>query len=270
MGNTDQVLHLKTEREWHTGKRMDEPRLSTSISNSWIVPFIRAPKSFLWFCTSLGQSLQAESSEPLGSFFFIKILSPTQGSPSKHLLCRMLFATSRFGSKSCTESLSQLPQWKARGCVLPGSKENPATITNGDIRPWHGGEKVMLHTSPSCRCKQTSAPREAAQEEKHGKHKGSFPSPTLSASSTALGANSCILASRQNVRVENLPGFADKRGILGESQFSWMSQVTCVALTQASILPLLTKAVTTQLDLGWTFVALYYVLKEERKFQSHF
>lgn len=128
----------------------------------------------------------------------------------------------------------------------------------------------MLHTSPSCRCKQTSAPREAAQEEKHGKHKGSFPSPTLSASSTALGANSCILASRQNVRVENLPGFADKRGILGESQFSWRSQVTCVALTQASILPLLTKAVTTRLDLGWTFVALYYVLKEERKFQSHF
>lgn len=51
-----------------------------------------------------------------------------------------------------------------------------------------------------------------------------------------------------------------------------MSRVTCVALTQVSILPLLTKAVTTQLDLGWTLIALYYVLKEEkeRNLQSHF
>lgn len=63
MGNRDQVLHLKTQREWHTGKRMDEPILPTSISNSWILPFIRAPKSFLWFCTSLGLSPQAESSQ---------------------------------------------------------------------------------------------------------------------------------------------------------------------------------------------------------------
>lgn len=51
-----------------------------------------------------------------------------------------------------------------------------------------------------------------------------------------------------------------------------MPWVTCVALTQVSVLPLLTEAVTTRLDLGWRLAALYYALKEEkeRKFQSHF
>lgn len=46
-------------------------------------------------------------------------------------------------------------------------------------------------------------------------------------------------------------------------------------LIQVSILPLLTKAVTTRLVLHWTLIVLYYVLKKnqpnkpERKFQLH-
>lgn len=124
----------------------------------------------------------------------------------------------------------------------------------------------MLHTSPSCRCCQGGCTRRKAWQAQ----KIIALSYTFSFINR-VRSQQLHFVSWKKVSVENSPGFADQRGILGESQFSWMSRVTCVPLTQVSILPLLTKAVTMQLDLGWTLVALYYVLKEkERNFQSHF
>lgn len=145
---------------------------------------------------------------PLGSFFF-KILPLRQGSPSKYLLCRMFFATSIFGCKSCTESLSQLPQRRGEGCVLPGGKQSPATVTNGDMRSWHRGKgdapsQPQLQTDKSSQGGCTRRKVWQAQKIIPLFYKFSF-------------INSCILASRKIVCAKNLPGFADKRGILGES-----------------------------------------------------
>lgn len=187
------------------------------------------------------ESSSRKLTELLGSFFFIRILPLTQGSPSKHLLCRTPFATSMFGNKSCTESL---PQWKDEGCDLPGGKQNPATVTHGD----HDTEEKRWCSIPAPAANRQVLPGRLHKNKGMASTKDHFPL-LLSVSSTTLGANSCILASRKNVCVEDLPGFADKRGIPGESQFPWMPRVTCLALTQVSILPLLTEAVTTR----WTW-----------------
>lgn len=151
MGNRDQLLHLKTQ--------------SCTLLKEWMNPDCLPPFQTLGLYHSSEPPNQSCGSAPAWGWVFkqkahraIRFLllhqdlSPYTRELHQALALQDAFATSIFGSKSCTESLSQLPQWKGEGCVLLGGKQNPATVTNGDIRSWHRGEKVMLHISPSCRC----------------------------------------------------------------------------------------------------------------------
>lgn len=146
------MLCLKTHTKWHVGKRIDEPRLSASMS-IWYYHSSQlsdtAPKSISGFATAHSWAFKQAAHRPQSHRFFSSSSSSfllCEGAPAR-LCCRNPLCNTRH-AHNCF--LSLLGEREA--LCQPQSQVfmhlEPCYSPYGDTRSWHRGGKGQLHTSP--------------------------------------------------------------------------------------------------------------------------
>lgn len=182
-GHGDQVLHLKTQTKWHTGKRTDDCLLPFQTIGSYHPSELswHSPQTTPLVLHQLGaESSSRKLTEPSGSFFFIKVLPLTQGSPSKALAAAGCSATSIFGNRSnphncffsfLSEKRESVSSMEAGVCANRTLLQSLKMTQDPDME-----EKRYCSTpAPSCRCKQLRAHRATAARRKAQQAQRIFP-----------------------------------------------------------------------------------------------
>lgn len=201
----DHALRLKTPTKWHTGKRMDERRLSTSISNYWVVPFIRAsltqPSNHSGFVPARGWVFKQKAHRAIRFLLHQDPPSYARESQQGAHHCRMLFATPTFSNRIHARNcfFSFLSEKRESVSSPEGGVCANRTLPQSLMVTWDVEEKRYCSMpAPRCKCKASERSQGDCRKEKStARTKDHSPLLHFQLLSTVLAANSCILASRK-------------------------------------------------------------------------